>query len=163
MSINTCKECGKQFEASSPRVAYCSDVHYRPCPVCGKPVEAKYLSDPARRCEDCKGKGKITPKARVRAVAKQTLGFTSPAQSVVDVTPTDPNYINGPGTYVRTYTGRSACKFETGHKYTIIVSDFHDYRYDITAVVDHTLDEDVNLLISASSRISINQMFVADK
>ena len=65
MSINICKECGKQFEAKSPRVAYCSDIHYRPCPVCGKPVVAKYLSDPPRRCVECKNKGKMVPKARV--------------------------------------------------------------------------------------------------
>ena len=57
MEMRKCKECGKLF-APKGREQYCSDIHYRPCPVCGKPVEAKYLSDPARRCEDCKKAGK---------------------------------------------------------------------------------------------------------
>lgn len=55
MELRKCKECGKMFEPKG-REQYCSDVHYRPCPVCGKPVIAKYLSDPARRCEGCRGK-----------------------------------------------------------------------------------------------------------
>lgn len=48
--MRKCKECGKLFIPKNARVQYCSDLHYRPCPVCGKPVEAKYLSDPARVC-----------------------------------------------------------------------------------------------------------------
>lgn len=55
MELRKCKECGKMFQPKG-REQYCSDIHYRPCPVCGKPVIAKYLSDPARRCDDCKGK-----------------------------------------------------------------------------------------------------------
>ena len=35
---------------ASNKEKYCSRDHYRPCPVCGKPVFAKYLSDPARCC-----------------------------------------------------------------------------------------------------------------
>ena len=50
MVMKKCKECGKLFEAKSAKVQYCSAIHYRPCPVCGKPVVAKYLSDPARCC-----------------------------------------------------------------------------------------------------------------
>ena len=53
--IKICKECGKEFEATNARQAYCSAKHYRPCPVCGELVYAKYLSDPARRCDKCKG------------------------------------------------------------------------------------------------------------
>lgn len=52
--LRKCKECGKMFQPKG-REQYCSDIHYRPCPVCGKPVVAKYLSDPARRCDACKG------------------------------------------------------------------------------------------------------------
>lgn len=33
-----CQHCGKQFETNSPQKIYCNDQHYRPCPVCGKPV-----------------------------------------------------------------------------------------------------------------------------
>lgn len=55
MELRKCKECGKMFMPKG-REQYCSDVHYRPCPVCGTPVLAKYLSDPPRRCDKCKGK-----------------------------------------------------------------------------------------------------------
>lgn len=50
MEMKKCKECGKLFTPKSTRSQYCDRLHYRPCPVCGKPVEAKYLSDPARCC-----------------------------------------------------------------------------------------------------------------
>ena len=55
--MRKCKECGKLFVPKG-REQYCSDIHYRPCPICGKPVEAKYLSDPPRKCADCKGSKK---------------------------------------------------------------------------------------------------------
>lgn len=50
MEMKKCKECGKLFVPKSSRSQYCDNIHYRPCPVCGKLVEAKYLSDPARCC-----------------------------------------------------------------------------------------------------------------
>lgn len=62
MELRKCKECGKMFEPKG-REQYCSDIHYRPCPVCGTLVVAKYLSDPARRCDKCKGtRGTAVPK-----------------------------------------------------------------------------------------------------
>lgn len=33
-----CQHCGKTFETNSPQKIYCDDQHYRPCPICGKPV-----------------------------------------------------------------------------------------------------------------------------
>ena len=51
--MRKCKECGKMFMPTG-REQYCSDDHYRPCPICGKPVIAKYLSDPPRKCDECK-------------------------------------------------------------------------------------------------------------
>jgi hypothetical protein len=53
MEMRKCKECGKMFMPKG-REKYCSDVHYRPCPVCGTLVIAKYLSDPPRKCDNCK-------------------------------------------------------------------------------------------------------------
>lgn len=44
-----CKICGKSFERKGNSV-YCPGPHYRPCPVCGKPVEFHRLSDPIRCC-----------------------------------------------------------------------------------------------------------------
>lgn len=36
--IQKCRCCGKEFETNSPQKLYCNDVHYLPCPICGKPV-----------------------------------------------------------------------------------------------------------------------------
>lgn len=36
-----CKCCGKEFQTNSPQKLFCDDVHYLPCPVCGKPVLKK--------------------------------------------------------------------------------------------------------------------------
>lgn len=33
-----CKLCGKEFTTTSSRKIYCDDIHYGPCPVCGKPT-----------------------------------------------------------------------------------------------------------------------------
>lgn len=52
-NFKKCKECGKLF-APKGRELYCSDIHYRPCPVCGTPVKVKYFSDPPRKCPECK-------------------------------------------------------------------------------------------------------------
>ncbi len=53
--MRKCKECGKLFTPKG-REQYCHDIHYRPCPNCGELVIAKYLSDPPRRCDKCKGR-----------------------------------------------------------------------------------------------------------
>lgn len=45
-----CRICGKLFKPNSPRQTICKDIHYKPCPVCGKLVEAPYPSDPPRTC-----------------------------------------------------------------------------------------------------------------
>lgn len=45
-----CKECGKEFEATSNRQVYCKGAHYRPCPVCGKLVAVTAFADPPRTC-----------------------------------------------------------------------------------------------------------------
>lgn len=52
--IKICKCCGKQFETNSPQKLYCNDVHYLPCPVCGKPVEKKDndFSRPPKCCSN---------------------------------------------------------------------------------------------------------------
>ena len=50
LEMKKCKECGSLFMPTSNKQKYCSAKHYRPCPVCGKMIFAKYLSDPARCC-----------------------------------------------------------------------------------------------------------------
>lgn len=49
-TIKICKECGQEFVPDSPRQIYCKREHYRPCPICGKPVKAVYLNEAPRCC-----------------------------------------------------------------------------------------------------------------
>lgn len=45
-----CKECGEWFIPNSSRQQFCKKDHYRPCPICGKPVLVKQFSDVVRTC-----------------------------------------------------------------------------------------------------------------
>lgn len=67
--LRKCKECGKMFLPKG-REQYCPDVHYRPCPICGTPVVAKYLSDPPKRCDNCRGRKAATPKPAASSPSK---------------------------------------------------------------------------------------------
>lgn len=45
-----CKLCGKEFSSTSNTALYCTDTHYRPCPICSKPVEVDMNFVDAVRC-----------------------------------------------------------------------------------------------------------------
>ena len=50
-----CACCGKEFTPHSFRQVYCDDIHYGPCPVCGKPVAIKDMNIGAQCCsEECR-------------------------------------------------------------------------------------------------------------
>lgn len=50
-----CKYCGKEFIPESPRQEYCKDVHYGPCPVCGKLTVIKDMNIGPQCCsEECR-------------------------------------------------------------------------------------------------------------
>lgn len=71
MDMKKCKECGKLFVPKSKNSVYCDAIHYRPCPVCGKLVEAKYLSDPPRTCStECR---KQVSKSSKHSVASSSV------------------------------------------------------------------------------------------
>jgi len=131
MSINICKECGKQFEAKSARIMYCPGPHYRPCPICGEPVLAKYLSDPPRRCDKCRG-AKSSPAPRCQA-------------------PT------GRGTI---FKGCPVLGFIPGHEYHITCNWDGWAAYVIDADYDYTDDKPVLLQIRLSSKKSIANYFI---
>ena len=138
MSINICKECGKEFEAKSPRILYCSAVHYRPCPVCGEPVVAKYLSDPPRRCEKCKGKS-------LPGVEKKPTKKPEPGSPRVG--------------NIRKYKGHKMLGFTPGHEYELEIEWNGWSAYEVAAVYDITEDKPVDLMITLSSQKSIAQYF----
>lgn len=53
-----CKICGKEFTPNSCRQLYCKDLHYRICPVCGKPYPEpnldKFKSPPTTCSIECR-------------------------------------------------------------------------------------------------------------
>ena len=83
--MRACKECGKMFMPKG-REKYCSDVHYRPCPVCGTPVVAKYLSDPPCKCDQCKRK-RIQPVSKAKSLFNiDQPNFSKPMALTIDLT-----------------------------------------------------------------------------
>lgn len=54
-----CELCGKMFKPTSSMSRYCEGPHYKPCEVCGKPVEIPkgLVTNPPRCCStDCSNK-----------------------------------------------------------------------------------------------------------
>lgn len=171
--MKKCKECGKLFVPKSKNSVYCDDVHYRPCPVCGKPVEAKYLSDPARCCgPECSAirRKSNKPNKGVKVDMKYQPSYTSSESSStskqVDSNPlvpelnysTDSDKLEIPFKGVKTYIGKPILNFIPGHEYELLI-DRGEYTYDISASYDLTDDVSVDLLMPLASRISINQHF----
>lgn len=52
MYTKICKHCGREFQTNNPQKLYCDAQHYRPCPVCGKPV-AMIDNDFSRKPKCC--------------------------------------------------------------------------------------------------------------
>lgn len=180
MDMKKCKECGKLFVPKSTRSQYCDELHYRPCPVCSKLVEAKYLSDPARCCsKECqqvlKKQNKPTsmlPQSKV----KDNVAFVE-----VDIDDSD-NVINAvsdihnhnisatlseEGRFlledadIRTYVGRTNCKFIQGHTYAVRVSKDRDYgNYQVEGYYDLSDDKQCQAYLVQASIISFNQFFL---
>lgn len=51
-AVRKCRYCGKEFTATEFNQMYCSDVHYGPCPVCGKPVAIKDMMIGPQACSE---------------------------------------------------------------------------------------------------------------
>jgi len=152
-----CKECGEVFEATSAKQQYCSKLHYRPCPVCGKLVPAKYLSDPARCCsKECSAKRssdkrQMLPKSVVSAEA-QKEDFITPDQAVLVLV------AEGSVSFRGTYVGPSTCGFIKNHVYDVSITRNAPY-YEVTASKDITTDTSVENMIYLSSLISVKHYF----
>lgn len=144
MEMKKCKECGKLFEARNSRQQYCSNKHYRPCPVCGKDVEIKYLSDPTPRCAECRKLGATSSKSVLSDISSSAGADDSmqlPEDAVVC------NYIRRD----------KSCKFRTGHKYLVKVKSNFPYGYVIKALQDLTTNDqldDVCMPISSPNSFS---------
>lgn len=182
--LRKCKECGKMFMPKG-REQYCSDVHYRPCPVCGAPVIAKYLSDPPRKCDNCKHHRSPQPKVKTLFNIEPE---TKPAEVDHEVEPESSapsfdsskilaqvNLINSDtvdqsifcetmSNTVKTYIGNwhGTSYFIPGHQYLIHV-EHNEYTYRIIATEDITVDESVKIITDYASQISFKQNFAIPK
>lgn len=138
-----CKECGLPFTPKG-REGYCTREHYRPCPVCQKPVFIKYLSDPTPCCS------KECTKAK-RSGSKKML----PPSTAVTVEHTFSDFQQGEQ---RRYIGRDGVMgLKHGHVYTIEIDKEPIYgNYNITATYDHTDDKTCDCSITCCSMLNIN-------
>ena len=182
MEMKKCKECGKLFMPKSMRSQYCDDLHYRPCPVCGKKVEAKYLSDPPRccskECQQVQRQSKTTSTVKVVNTEESSVISTLEALGVElvvnkrrnfnykDISPADDKEIIydyedelQASFQTLTYIGKPIMKFEPGHVYAIDVTKKPDLPYEVSAVYDFTEHKSVELCMPLSSKISICQKF----
>lgn len=170
MEMRKCKECGKMFMPKG-REKYCPDVHYRPCPDCGKPVIAKYLSDPARKCDDCKhkrGSGASKPKAlfnikpeEFNTIDQNTTPEVDTSNLVTDIPVTigTIEFCEQTTGVVRTYIGPELKNsFIPGHDYLMKV-EHSGYTYNVSATEDVTANEGVDMFRNFSSQISFHQHF----
>lgn len=180
--LRKCKECGKTFLPKG-REQYCPDIHYRPCPICGAPVEAKYLSDPPRKCDKCKGKkssqgfknipSKMMPPSSNKEtkenklatpVKSENTSWMKEIESTASQPTVDSNTFceNVTGTVMMYIGNQYKNNFQKGHKYLIKV-EHSDYVYNVTSVEDVTSGDDCDIILPIASQISFYQKFARVK
>lgn len=149
LEMKPCKECGKLFRPKSNKTIYCDGEHYRPCPVCSKPVFAKYLSDPARCCS---GVCRAELGRRNKGEAPKAIVVAEPAPVKLDLD-------NIPK---KAYAGKDADGFISGHEYHVNVA-VSNTVYDVEAVYDATEGKEVKLHTAFSSKSSYYKKFKSVK
>ena len=140
MITKICAECGKEFEASSNRVKYCSREHYRGCPNCGKPILIKYLSDPTpfccRSCSSEFRKNGNKPRTSYEAsVSEFSYDTNDPASDssedivadvpLVTTSKSDAVSLSSEEYVNARYIGRTSCGFEHDKVYEVKVTTHH--------------------------------------
>lgn len=178
--MKKCKECGKLFMPTSNKQKYCSEPHFRPCPVCGKLIFAKYVSDPARCCSGvCKSKlGKLNKEdAYVAEVMEQKadLGIEVPAIESVEVVEPTPEVVAyaesdaevvkevvTEGTAKKRYEGPSTNGWNEGHEYAVVITQ-EGKEHVVRSKYDYTSEEVVELAYSFTNKKKITTIFKACK
>ncbi len=182
-----CKECGEYFTPRSARQQYCDKLHYRPCPNCGKLVEAKYLSDPPKYCSDeCRKEARQNKKQSGHSDIVSMVEFQDEATSSVKAAQRTAEQsislalfglVNKDISDVnleehedklrkkfkcKTYVNeREVLGFKCNHEYAIIINRPKGYvSYEVSAVYDFDEGKMVDLMMPCSSMISINKYFV---
>ena len=191
LEMKKCKECGKMFMPTSNKQKYCTEDHYRPCPVCGKPVFAKYLSDPARCCSGiCKSKlGKlnklkdsIPAPGSAEAVEFEKNAIEEAHEAALEYAQNDAEAVREAymsvlnkkdeksallaGTVKKKYVGPTerldGVRFITDHEYAVIISH-EDKQYIVSASWDYTDDKAVSLNYYFTNKKKISNVFRACK
>lgn len=172
--MRRCKECGKMFVPKG-REQYCPDTHYRPCPVCGKPVIVKYYNDPARRCDNCKWRKMPPLPKELAAISKSPYNFIpkneksagealkqeaeileelekkSPFKDIPGwsnmLEPTVPDKID-PSAFCETLTGAVRVYIGTGHKNNFIPG--HEYVLKVER-------DDYNYVVSSAEDVTAEE------
>lgn len=185
-ALKRCKECGKLFTPKG-RESYCSAPHYRPCPICGTPVEVTYFSDPPKKCPNCKYR-KVKPLPEAMKVNAKSLFNVIPDEgpaglaqlkAEMDLTankPVDLNWMDEVDTSshptidaaqfcddmtgsVMVYIGNPHTNgFIPGHQYLLKV-ERADYVYEVSSEEDVTASESCNIMQHYASQISFYQNF----
>ncbi len=172
--MRKCKECGKLFQPKG-REQYCSALHYRPCPVCGEPVLVKYLSDPPRRCANCRASKAIEVKPLFDIPTNQVVDIiestsksntsTSPSKSPSESVSKSYQKLNieeiPPEKDIRKFIGKDykhGKGFLPKHLYELSITK-DEYSYWVSAVYDWTANKEVNITELFSSKISIDGHF----
>ena len=164
IKMKKCKECGEMFKPDSPQQKYCKKDHYRPCPVCSKPVFAKYLSDPARCCSGkCQYQfGLQNKNKRPRDVQYiSSVPYISSEEvkgEPITRTKDDIDVAN-----VRKYTGSDACGFVEGHLYEVDIKELGRGSYSVDATYDVTDEAEVELSMPMTNKKLIAKMFKSVK
>ena len=190
LEMKKCKECGKLFQPISNKQKYCSEDHYRPCPVCGKLIFAKYLSDPARCCSGtCKSKlGKLNKEqAYVAEVMEQKadLGIEIPKIESIEVLEPTPEVVAYAeadakaveeayearvseiidpvdGTTRKRYEGPSTSGWNEGHQYAVVIFQ-EGKEHVVKATYNYTFGEAVQLEYRFTNKKKISTIFKACK
>lgn len=183
LEMKKCKECGKLFMPTSNKQKYCSGPHFRPCPVCGKLVFAKYLSDPARCCSGvCKSKlGKLNKEdVHVAEVMQQkvdleieipkieSIEVLEPTPQVVAYAEADAKAVEAvykvhqalDGTTRKRFVGLSTDGWNEGHEYAVVIAQ-EGKEHVVHATYDYTDGKVVDLRYVFTNKKKITSIFKA--
>ena len=163
LEMKPCKECGKLFRPKSAKSIYCDGEHYRPCPVCGKPVFAKYLSDPARCCSGvCRAQlGKLNKLPKVELTADMQEHLENDVKVIEEIAAINAEVIDPTDDTVRKkYEGPSTLGWNEGHEYAVKIVQ-EGKSHVVKATYNYTAAEAVELEYGFSNKKKISTIFKA--
>lgn len=156
-----CRECGDLFTPKNPRQQYCDKLHYRPCPRCGKLIEAKYLSDPPRFCsKECSKQFRMSDKLKQlqqpTTCSKPAKIPQQPAVSTLYTMNAKEDEI-ARGFMVKKYVGRTMVGYTHDHIYAVYCVSGQPNQ--LISVYDFTEHKEIEKWFPYSSMTSLLSYF----